>query len=251
MSCAAIATPVSSPRLAHPTHRTSAPLASILRSRTPMNSPRSPAPNAAAARIGAVVADYFSAGNYEGSTRTPITTPAAVGALNSPRYGFMAGLGALDLHRLDQTLSGLVDGVASSPVVGGLSFAAAGSALSASSPAPPTPATSSLSARRRPSLRISDLPPLVMPDMQHLLVVPEAPHLARGDSDAVSTSSEETITARLEYAGATPGQVEGTGYLDLGEGLGLGFAGSSGGVGKRIPTPYPERKAWIEDGDVN
>jgi len=66
--------------------------------------------------------------------------------------------------------------------------------------------------------------------------------MTRGDSDAsaTTTSSEITLTARRVYAGNTPG---GGGLI------GLGFGGESNG-GKRIPTPYPERKAWLEDEDV-
>ncbi|GAA6005525.1 hypothetical protein JCM10207_005236 [Rhodosporidiobolus poonsookiae] len=237
MSCV---TPLASPRLAFPSHRTSAPLASILRSsRTPLNSPRSPAARAAV--------EYFSAGfggGYEGATRTPVATPAAVGtafpagcgtALNSPRRGLGlslhagAGSGALDAAALARSLHALAGEstpVAPSP----LSFAAAGAAF-----APPAVASTSassagsLSARRRPSLRISDLPPLVMPQPSL-----ESLHLLRMGSDASDASawSEAETVVGGEWAA---------------RGLGLGV----GAVvdGKRVPTPYPERRAWIEDGE--
>jgi len=261
MSCAVVS-PSASPRVGFPSHRTNAPLVSILRStaaRTPLASPRTPG-GRKAARIEAAVTDYFSAGNYEGSTRTPISTPAPLGVgapYNSPHIGFALAVAeskqqGLDLSSLDASLAALGGGQASpalsstqSPYSNNypMSFAFAGSALSQHrrtfSPNP----SSSLSSRRRPSLRISDLPPVVLPDLHSLdqLTVPSE-DMTRGDSDAsaTTTSSEITLTARRVYAGNTPG---GGGLI------GLGFGGESNG-GKRIPTPYPERKAWLEDEDV-
>jgi len=265
MSCAVIS-PSASPRVGYPSHRNNAPLVSILRSnaaaaRSPLVSPRTPG-GRNAARIEAAVTDYFSAGNYEGSCRTPAATPAGFGMgvpLNSPRIGFALACGGagsknrLDLSQLDASLAAL--GQASpqlnsiqSPYISSISFAAAGSALAhhvaTSSPNP----SSSLSSRRRPSLRISDLPPMVMPDLHslHHLSVPSRP-MDREDSDASATTtcSDVTLTARLEYAGTTPGG-------DYGGLIGLGFGGPGGQTvnGKRIPTPYPERKSWLEDEDV-
>ncbi|GAA6064437.1 hypothetical protein JCM10212_006099 [Sporobolomyces blumeae] len=305
MSCSVVS-PSASPRVGYPAHRTAAPLVSILRSnpnppRTPLASPRTPA-GLNAARIEAAVTDYFSAGTYEGSTRTPMATPAVglgfVGggggaSVHSPRTGFafacaassaatskttttraLDGLG-LDLALLDASLACLVNASPAlsstqSPYLGSISFAAAGTHLSHHRQSPvvgvrsprPNPSSSSsssgggLASRRRPSLRISDLPPLVMPDV-HLsslshLSIPTTGSMTRGDSDASATTtcSELTLTDRLEHAGQTPG-----GYGTM-VGLGLGAASSPGGGGanatngKRIPTPYPERKAWLEDGDV-
>ncbi|BGP12962.1 hypothetical protein JCM10213v2_000879 [Rhodosporidiobolus nylandii] len=243
MSCAVVS-PMASPRLAHPSHRTSYPLASILRgasSRTPMNSPaaaRSPAARA----IAASVADYFSlAAGGEGATRTPVTTPAAVGgglatAMNSPRRGLGVSAGnGLDVGALSRSLNALAGDttpIAPSP----LSFSAAGACLSAAST--PAPA-SSLSARRRPSLRICDLPPLVMPtptlDSLHLLTGLPQTEMARGASETSCDGSEaETVVAGGEWS-------------PLGEGCGLGLKTSSG---RRVPTPYPERCAFLEDAEV-
>ncbi|GAA5985926.1 hypothetical protein JCM11641_004830 [Rhodosporidiobolus odoratus] len=244
MSCVAVS-PMASPRLALPAHRTSAPLASILRSsRTPMNSPRSPAARAIAANV----TDYFSSANggYEGSSRTPVTTPAAAGtftALNSPRRGLNGAVGnPFDASALARTLNALQTNrtpVATSP----LSFSVAGACLSGASAFGTAAPSSSLSARRRPSLRISDLPPLVMPaptlDTLHLM--------ARGISETSYEGSDaETV---VDCAGFTPGatEVDAEDYLGLGHGLGLGVRMVDG---KRIPTPYPERKAWLEDGEA-
>ncbi|GAA6007309.1 hypothetical protein JCM11491_003084 [Sporobolomyces phaffii] len=270
MSCSVIS-PSASPRVGFPSHRTNAPLVSILRStaagRTPLASPRTPGGRKAAI-IEAAVTDYFSVGAYEGSTRTPISTPAPLGVgapYNSPRIGFALAVAeskqrGLDLSSLDASLAALgqASPALSSPnanAYGPMSFAAAGSALShhhhhhARSFASPNAQQSSLSSRRRPSLRISDLPPVVLPDLHSLdqLAVPSR-DMARGDSDAsaTTTSSEITLTSRRVYAGNTPGG--GAGGL-VGLGFGPGGANDSYG-GKRIPTPYPERKAWIEDEDV-
>ncbi|GAA5876105.1 hypothetical protein JCM16303_007023 [Sporobolomyces ruberrimus] len=259
MSCAVIS-PSASPRVGFPSHRTNAPLVSILRSnaaRSPLCSPRTPG-GRKAARIEAAVTDYFSVGVYEGSTRTPISTPAPLGVgapVNSPRIGFALAVAeskqqGLDLSSLDASLAALGGGHASPPLASmhspytnnySMSFGAAAAALShrTFSPNP----SSSLSSRRRPSLRISDLPPVVLPDLHSLdqLSVPSE-DMSRADSDAsaTTTSSEITLTARRVYAGNTPG-----GGL-----VGLGFAGGESVNGKRIPTPYPERKAWLEDEDV-
>ncbi|GAA5922247.1 uncharacterized protein JCM15063_003233 [Sporobolomyces koalae] len=265
MSCAVVS-PSASPRVGFPAHRSAAPLVSILRSgvsRTPLASPRTPG-GRKAARIEAAVTDYFSAGIYEGATRTPISTPAPLGMnvpFNSPRVGFALQSAeskqvGLDLSSLDASLAAL--GQASpalsstqSPYISSMSFAAAGSALAyhraTCSPNP----SSSLSSRRRPSLRISDLPPVVLPDLHSLnqLSVPSR-DMTRGDSDAsaTTTSSEITLTARKVYAGNTPGG--GLGEYEGGS-IGLGFGGPAGSFGsKRIPTPYPERKSWLEDEDV-
>ncbi|GAA5947096.1 hypothetical protein JCM3765_002152 [Sporobolomyces pararoseus] len=262
MSCAVVS-PSASPRVGFPSHRTNAPLVSILRSsnaaRSPLASPRTPG-GRRAARIEAAVTDYFSTTIYEGSTRTPISTPAPLGVgapFNSPHIGFALAVAeskqqGLDLSSLDASLAALGGGQASpalsahsSPYSNNypMSFAFAGSALSHARTFSPNP-SSSLSSRRRPSLRISDLPPVVLPDLHSLdqLTVPSE-GMTRGDSDAsaTTTSSEVTLTARRVYAGNTPG---GGGLI------GLGFGGGESNGGKRIPTPYPERKAWIEDEDV-
>ncbi|GAA5896513.1 uncharacterized protein JCM6883_006929 [Sporobolomyces salmoneus] len=255
----AVVSPAVSPRIGFPSHRTNAPLVSILRStaaRTPLASPRTPG-GCKAARIEAAVTDYFSVGNYEGSTRTPISTPAPLGVgapYNSPRIGFALAVAeskqqGLDLSSLDASLAALGGGQASPALSSSqspypMSFAFAGSALS-SHPRTFSPNPSwSLSSRRRPSLRISDLPPVVLPDLHSLdqLSVPSS-NMSRGDSDAsaTTTSSEVTLTGRRAYAGNTPG---GGGLI------GLGFGGGESSGAKRIPTPYPERKAWIEDEDV-
>ncbi|GAA5844463.1 hypothetical protein JCM3766R1_007132 [Sporobolomyces carnicolor] len=263
MSCAVIS-PSASPRVGYPSHRTNAPLVSILRTtaaRTPLASPRTPG-GRKAARIEAAVTDYFSVGTYEGSTRTPISTPAPRGVgvpCNSPHIGFALAVAeskqeGLDLSSLDASLAALGGGgrspalsPSSSPYP--MSFAFAGATLSnhARTFNSPNP-SSSLSSRRRPSLRISDLPPVVLNDLRSLdqLMVPSS-NMSRGDSDAsaTTTSSEVTLTARKVYAGNTPG-----GRADGGGLIGLGFEGDSTGGAKRIPTPYPERKAWIEDEDV-
>ncbi|GAA6043134.1 hypothetical protein JCM8097_004333 [Rhodosporidiobolus ruineniae] len=234
------AAPLSSPRLAlahGPAHRTSAPLASILRpssQRLPLNSPsvgfaigalRTPA-----GRL-VTTGDYFTAG-YEGFTRTPLSTPApapatAPSALNSPSLR-RAGLSAATQGNLD--MSGLSRSLAGLSSTGGeehpspFSFAAAGASLSSSSP-PSAP--SSLSARRRPSLRISDLPPLVLPSPPAVELELENLHLMdRGASGSTAGEGSEAETVVT---------------FDVGCGY---FAN-----GKRIPTPYPERAAWLEHAD--
>lgn len=305
-----------------------------------MNSPALPRSPAARA-IASTVADYFSL-SYEGTSRTPVCTPACPrSATASPRLGVgRGGKVAIDVDALSRSLatlaaSGSVARGSSAVAASPLSFAAAGACLSrpatmfppSSSPAlhstretvtVRTP-SSSPSERRRPSvLRISDLPPLVLPysrginpssasstasstassfRMENLNLLGlglglgldegEMVMRRRGSESTVegeSGSECETVMGGGRGGGgsrwSTSGSEsesgeEGEGY----ESWGLGKAEGGGGGGlNRIPfvhlfsspppspfkayrlltfvrrdvgrTPYPERNAWIEDGDV-
>ncbi|GAA5892472.1 hypothetical protein JCM6882_005624 [Rhodosporidiobolus microsporus] len=291
MLCSPSAFPSSTPfntPLSHPAHRTSYPLPSILRNpfngltpsaafpgasvgvgRTPVNTPRSPA----AWAIANEVRDYFSAANgskYEGTTRTPVATPAVgLGAsINSPRRGMKlevcGGIHGFDPSALAASLATVsttagtnaVSSKAAPASTGGYqSFTAAGACLAPPSPTRATASSApsnSLSARRKPSLRISDLPPLVLHtptptypsfpssvsyQLDAALSLENLKRLGMSEAEmqrAVSAASSCACTEASEaetVVAMVAGQVM---FVD----------------GKRVPTPYPERKAWLEDGDA-
>ncbi|GAA5853582.1 hypothetical protein JCM8547_002512 [Rhodosporidiobolus lusitaniae] len=212
-----------------------------------MNTPRSPAARAIANNV----ADYFSL-SYEGNTKTPLNTPAPSASVSSRRHG----TARLDVLALERTLNGLKDlSTLKTPTERTpMSFTAAGACLAPSSPIRSSSLSSkssgSLSARRRPELRISDLPPLVMlPPKRHAPALSlEKLHLdfAGGMKRDASKSSFTSVFYTTEEESDVETVVGWVSYV------GSDAEGAVGKVvdGKRVPTPYPERCAWIADSEA-